>query len=164
MGNSFRKIDLQGTIVDGGSLQSKDTASRPSQTTTQRDPNEADPKVVGKLINAKKLAPFYEGQFDEKPDGASNVDRQSRLSSRNSRHDSSHQDAVATSPNSRGKKKPSISSSGGGSKKKSQAPPIVDNKWLTTGLIECPICFLVTLNAPLCISTSKSFVVVPKEY
>lgn len=100
------------------------------------DPNDYDTKTVAKLIAARRLAPFYEGQFDER--GGSTSHRTGHHSSRAS---------VLTSGSVRrnaGESWSSPSVSLGKLKKttKRGAADVVDQKWLSTGLAECPICLL----------------------
>jgi hypothetical protein len=137
MGNSLRKIDLDALSIDGGAVKSPEPAPQVTLTNglRQRDPNAHDPKVVGKLIAKRKLAPFYEGKFDEPRDGASG--RLSRVSSRNRRSVESGR-AGAYARNNVTAAKPKSSGNSNADKQAS-----VDKKWLTLGLLECPICLMV---------------------
>lgn len=145
MGNIMGKPDYRGVMIDGGPAQIKDKTKRTriefgqtpainAQTLSRlrAESNEYDPVLVGKLIATKKLAPFYEGKFDEKGDGRSvggtRSDRASVMTSESRRRAASQSRQVQ-------QKKPS---------KKGKSPSVVDQSWLNTSLLECPICLLVT--------------------
>lgn len=147
MGNIIGKPDYRGLVVDGGQAQIKEKIKRTrieyGQTPAMNaqalsrlraESNEYDPVLVGKLIEAKKLAPFYEGKFDEKGDvrsvGGTRSDRASIMTSE-SRRRAASQSRLAQ------QKKPS---------KKVKGRSLVDQSWLSTQLMECPICLLVHDN------------------
>lgn len=145
MGNALRKIDYKTFVVDGGLAQVKDRTTPTAPSTTgqasmsaavrQRaaDYNEYDPTIVAKLIVANKLAPFYEGKFDEKGDARSTrSDRASVITTESRRRKVVMQQQKKT-------KKKSIFSR----ESKEEKPSVVDKTWLTTQLLECPICLLV---------------------
>lgn len=155
MGNSLRKIDLDRTVIDGGPVKSPDAV--PMVTLANgvrvRDPNAHDSHKVAKLIVGRKLAPFYEGQFEEKSDAASRVSlrrRTSILSSRSaaqSVHSAAAPAAVQAASNAGSKKK---------AKGRNKTKDLVDKKWLTHGLVECPICYLVRTICPGRVSNGRS--------
>lgn len=134
MGNSLRKIDLDNLWIDGGAVKSSDPVPQVtlSNGLRQKDPNAHDPKTVGKLIANRKLAPFYEGKFDEPKDSVSG--RLSRVSSRNRRSVESGRSGGYARSNVNAKPKQA---------KASDKQSSVDKKWLTSGLLECPICLMV---------------------
>jgi len=156
MGNILGRPSYRGTLVDGGHAQIKDKARPPPRATVQPaiasgapaqapqaqqqtrvDPNEYDPVVVGRLIVSKRLAPFYDGQFDEKGDGRSigggrSVATADRVSISSESHRRAQQTLQQKKKKLVGKKK----------SKKDEASP-ADAAWLTSQLLECPICLLV---------------------
>lgn len=154
MGNSLRKIDLDNLSIDGGAVKSSEPAPQVTLTNglRQRDPNAHDPKLVGKLIAKRKLAPFYEGKFDEPRDGMSG--RLSRVSSRRRSVESGRAGAYARN-NTTAKSKPSSSNTN------SDKQGSVDKKWLTLGLLECPICLMVK---PFPLNFADPFLVVSEEH
>lgn len=168
MGNILGKPDYRGLYVDGGLAQVKER-NKPAQEaggdiaqttatsngTTARpqriDPNEYDPVLVGKLIKGKKLAPFYNGQFDEKGESRSVASAKRSING--------DRTSIWTADN-RAKTKSNTKPANKSSKKRS-APSAVDKSWLTSQLAECPICLLVGLfNLFYCLH----FVVVPEEH
>lgn len=148
MGNILGRPSYKGIVVDGGQAQIKDKPRQPTQPgvsqssgvagtqqTNRIDPNEYDPVVVGKLIFAKRLAPFYEGQFDDKGDGRSVGGGTSRTAADRA--------SIMTSESTRRRNAPPTNTSNKSKKKKKQEKPsVVDATWLKTNLAECPICLL----------------------
>lgn len=140
--------------VDGGRAQVKEPTRLPDNAdirTRIAAANEYDPRTVAKLIESRRLAPFYEAASDETANGpsGSNADRASILTTESRRR------AAASK-----KKKHEVGRSNGGflafggnhKRKKGKEPKVfVDKAWLTTSLQECPICLMVHLSTILII-------------
>ncbi len=140
MGNTFTKPDYRNYTIDGGQAQIKESRRQPSiLTPPQRsgtvDPNEYDPLIVGKVIMRKKLAPFYDGKFDERnvSDGRS-ARSGSILTTESARRSRSQQHLQQPSNHNTKTKKEK--------KKKKNEPNVVTSAWLNSNLLECPICLL----------------------
>lgn len=128
MGNVLGKPRIDGdTRVDGGRAIARAPSIRP------RTQPEYDPKIVAKLIVARRLAPLYEGQAEP-----TNTEV------------SSGESEVSMEP--QGEEQPPVEKQPKGLKKlfkrkKTNAQvevPAVSEEWLRSSMVECPICYLVS--------------------
>jgi hypothetical protein len=133
MGNSLRKPDTKDTVVYGGKARSLVPASHdsPVDGSHLKESRAYDPEKVSRLILCNKLAPFYEGKFDEQSSGKTEQQSQIPLD---------RDGDAAANPTLYARKK---NRSAGSNKKKKAKRRSTDLNWLSDAVAECGVCFLV---------------------
>lgn len=161
MGNALEKLANpeaflnEQTLIDGG------RAYVPIPRTSQRPPTihrasngvtvvtrpsgpEYDPNVVGRLILARRLAPVYEGMSEEEARSVTNDPEANECNQPCGLSDSQPSETLQTADKQRKRisflKKLKLQRR---RKKNVSKVTIEPEEWLRTGMIECPICYLV---------------------